>query len=108
VSDRDVHVELLLGRRVLAANGRSIGRLEEIRAERHGAGCTVTGYVIGPAGLAERLSARLFPRLLLGTRHGFIARWDQIDLSDPRHPRLLCSVEELQSYPNKIPADSAG
>ena len=108
MSDREVQVELLLGRRVLAANGRSIGRLEEVRAERHGAGCTVTEYVIGPAGLAERLSARLFPRLLLGTRHGFIARWDQIDLSDPRHPRLLCSVEELQSYPNKIPADSAG
>ena len=106
MSDREVHVELLLGRRVFAANGRSIGRLEEVRAERHGAGCTVTEYVIGPAGLAERLSARLLP--LLGRRHGFIARWDQIDVSDPRHPRLLCSVEELQPCPSKIPGDSAG
>jgi sporulation protein YlmC with PRC-barrel domain len=96
VSDREVHVELLLGRRVLAANGRSIGRLEEVRADRRGAGGTVTEYVIGPAGLAERLSAWL---PFLATRRGFTARWDQIDVSDPHHPRLLCSVEELQPFP---------
>jgi hypothetical protein len=84
---------------VRAANGRSIGRLEEVRADRRGAGATVTDYVIGPAGLAERLSAPFLP--FLGWRRGFRARWDQIDVSDPRHPRLLCPVEELQSCPEQ-------
>jgi sporulation protein YlmC with PRC-barrel domain len=94
VKAAEVHVELLLGRPVLAANGHSIGRLEELRAERRGAGCVVTECVIGPAGLVERLSATLVPFLV--RPRGYVARWDQIDLSEPRHARLRCRTEELQ------------
>ena len=91
---REVHLELLLGRRVLAANGRSVGRLEEVRAERRGGGCVITECLIGPSALLERLAA---PWLSFRqTRRGFVARWDQIDLSDVEHPRLLCPVEELR------------
>jgi hypothetical protein len=97
VSEREVHLERILGRRVFAGNGRSIGRIEEIRAERHGAGATVTAYVIGPAGLAERLSASLLP--FLGTRRGYVARWDQIEIAEHDHPRLRCSVDELRPSP---------
>jgi hypothetical protein len=70
-------------------------RVEEIRAERHGAGCIVTAYVLGRAGLAVRLGAGV--RLLIGRElaSGYIARWDQLDISDVEHPRLLCPVEEL-------------
>jgi hypothetical protein len=71
-----------------------IGRLEEVRAERRGAGYVVTEYILGPAGLVERLSARL---PFFATGRGFAARWDQIDVSDPLNPRLLCAVEELQA-----------
>lgn len=89
------HLELLLGRPVRAANGHSVGRLEEVRAERRGAGCVVTELVIGTAGLVERLSASLVP--FLAKRRGFVARWDQIDLGGDE-PRLLCAIDELKRY----------
>jgi hypothetical protein len=91
-----VRLDRLLGRRVRTANNRSIGRIEEFRADRHGAGWVVTAYVIGRVGLWERLGLGL--RLLFGPRaaQGYVARWDQIDVSNPASPRLLCPVEDLQ------------
>jgi len=91
-----VRLDRLLGRRVLAANNRSIGRIEEFRAERRGTGWVVTAYVIGRAGLWERLG--LGVRLLVAskTASGYVARWDQVDVSNPARPRLLCPVDELE------------
>ena len=92
---REVRLDRVLGRKVLARNNRPIGRLEEVRAGRRGTGSVVTEYVIGVAGLAERLG--LGVKLLFGGRGGgYIARWDQLDLTDPQHPRLTCPLEELQ------------
>jgi hypothetical protein len=99
VSTREVHLEHILGRRVFAGDGRAIGRIEEVRADRHGAGATVREYVIGPAGLVERLSAELLP--FLGTRSGHVVRWDQLDLRDPERPLLRCALEELQQLPSR-------
>ena len=43
----------------------------------------------------ERLNPGL--KALFGVRAGGkVARWDQIDISDPAHPRLTCRIEELQ------------
>jgi len=55
----------------------------------------VTAYALGGAGLAERLGVGV--RLLFGGKRpgGYVARWDQLDISDVEHPRLLCPVEEL-------------
>jgi len=91
-----VRLDRLLGRHVLAANNRSIGRIEEFRAERRGAGWVVMAYVIGRVGLWERLG--LGVRLLFGTHTaaGYVARWDQVDVSNPSSPRLLCAVEDLE------------
>jgi hypothetical protein len=97
MSARRVRLDRLLGRAVLAANNRSIGRIEEFRAEARGTGWVVTGYAIGSAGLWERLG--LAVRLLSGSRHGrkgYVARWDQVDLSRPEVPRLRCDVDELE------------
>jgi hypothetical protein len=92
---REVRLDRLLGRQVLARNNQSVGRLEEFHAERRGNGCVVVGYAIGVAGLFERLG--LGVKLIFGIRGGgYLARWDQIDLSDPEHPRLTCDVSELQ------------
>jgi len=92
---REVHVGSLLGRQVLAGNNRPIGRLEEFRVETGADGCTVSEYVIGVGGLAERLGVGV--KLLIGRRVGTrVARWDQLDISDPHHPRLTCPVEELR------------
>jgi hypothetical protein len=91
----ELRLDRLLGRRVLAGNNRPVGRLEEFRAERRGTACVITEYVIGVAGLSERLGLGI--KLLLGRkRGGYLARWDQLDLSDSDHPRLTCSVEELR------------
>ena len=58
---------------VLGRNGQRMGRIEEL----------------------ERMN--LGVKMILGLRGGgYVARWDQIDLSDPDRPRLTCAVDELQ------------
>jgi hypothetical protein len=91
----EVRVGRLLGRRVLAANNRSIGRLEEFRVEQRAGGWVVSEYLIGVGGLAERLGVGV--KLLFGRRVSVrVARWDQLDISDPYHPRLTCPVGDLR------------
>jgi len=91
----EIRLDRLLGRNVRDTNGRRIGRLEEFRAESPGQGIVIAAYVIGAAALLERLGAGL--RLLVGSHvRGYVARWDQLDISDPDHPRLTCAVKELE------------
>lgn len=95
VKAHEVRLDLLLGREVLAPNNQPIGRLEEFRAERRGNGLVITEYVIGVAGLAERLGVAV--KLLFGSVAGaYVARWDQLDISDPSRPRLTCPANELR------------
>jgi hypothetical protein len=91
-----LRLDRLLGRPVLTANNRRLGRLEEFRAERRGREWIVTEYVIGAQGLLERLGLGI--RLLLGSERaaGYVARWDQIDLTNPDRPRLSCLLKELR------------
>jgi hypothetical protein len=91
----EVRLDRLLGREVLAGNNRRIGRIEEFRSEVGNGSCRITAFVIGAAGLSERLGMHV--KSLFGVRgSGFVARWNQIDLSDPDHPRLTCPVDELE------------
>jgi|SoiMethySBSTD1v2_1073268.scaffolds.fasta_scaffold3241404_1 hypothetical protein len=91
----EVRIDRLLGRQVLAANGRPAGRLEEFRAEMRDGTCVITEYVIGAAGLFERLGVAA--RNLFGLPpQGHVARWDQIDFSNIEIPRLTCPVTELK------------
>lgn len=91
----ELRLEDLLGRQVFARNHRRVGRIEEFRARWDGRTCTLEGVVIGVAGLYERLG--LGAKLLAGRRRrAQVARWDQIDLSNPERPQLTCSVEELE------------
>ena len=101
MKQQEIHLELLLGKRVFALNGRSIGRLEEVRAELNARGsCFVTEFLVGSYAFLERLAAWRMGRAIMRTLHlrrseGYRVRWEQLDLSDPRHPRLLCEIEEL-------------
>ena len=92
----DVRLDRLVGREVYTANNRRLGRLQEFRAERRGTSWVITEYLIGAAGLMERLG--LGVRLILGVKRatGYVARWDQLDLSNPDRPTLSCTVESLQ------------
>jgi hypothetical protein len=95
VERREVRLDRLLGRQVLGRNNRPCGRVEEFRAELQGSELVVMEFVLGGGGLLERLGVGL--KLLLGhATGGHVARWDQLDLSDPDRPRLTCSLEELR------------
>ncbi len=86
---QEIRLELLLGTRVFSREGRSIGRIEEVRAEEN---AEITEFLVGQRALMERLSA-------IGLFHwkqkGYRVRWDQLDWSDVKRPRLTCGVEEL-------------
>jgi len=91
---REIYVDELLGRMVVAGNNRPVGRIEEFHSEQHGDEFRITEFVIGSAGLLERLNVAV--RTIFGyAGTARIARWDQIDVSDPTRPRLTCSVENL-------------
>ena len=98
---QEIHLELLIGKQVFAINGRSIGRLEEVRAELNARGhCFVTEFLVGNYAFLERLSAWRMGREIMRTLHvprknGYRVRWEQLDLTDPRRPRLACEVEDL-------------
>jgi hypothetical protein len=92
-----VHLELLVGRRVRAKNGRPVGRLGEVCAERRGQECLVTEYHIGTEALLEGLLAGAMSVFGMARRtSGRRARWDQLDVSDPDRLRLTCPLKELE------------
>lgn len=97
----EIQLDRLLNRRVYAANGVCIGRLEEVCAVATDGEWTVTEYLVGAYALLERLSAWHIGRAVLdvlGTRRkggGYRVPWDRLDVSDPDRPRLLCKVSEL-------------
>jgi hypothetical protein len=91
-----LRLEWLLGRKIYTTEGRRLGRLEEFRAVRDGDDWVIDEYVIGTAGLIERLG--LAARLVVGLRrrYGYVVRWDQMDLSNPHRPQLRCLITDLE------------
>lgn len=98
----EIHVELLLGTKVRDADGEDVGRIQEFRVEREGNACLVEAYLIGASALIERLSAwtlvRPIRRSLLSRKFFALYQvpWDQMDLTDPRHPRLRIARRDLR------------
>jgi hypothetical protein len=92
----ELRVEALLGRRVHDADGKLVGRLEEFRATREGEAWVVTEFDVGPAALLERLAVRHFGWLAGKRPAGYRAQWDQIDFSDPEHPRITVPRDQLK------------
>jgi hypothetical protein len=89
---REVRLEDMLGREVHDQARRRVGRLEEIRANGDG---EIVAYVIGVAGLFERLG--LGAKMLVGAHvRGHLARRDQLDVSDPARPVLTCALDALE------------
>ena len=94
---RELRLEHLLGRRVLTVDNATAGHIEEFRtAVLHGERVVVE-YVLGRIGLMERLNVGFRQVFGLATG-GHVARWDQIDLSDPERPTLLCPIEQLKKF----------
>lgn len=98
---RRIHLERLLGKKVYDRNGHKAGRIEEVRARVSADGCIVEAYLLGRAGLVARLSIPALTQTLLGfagakgIRTSREVPWNQMDLTNPRRPKLRCTVEEL-------------
>lgn len=96
---QELHLELLLGKRVRDAAGKPVGRIEEFRAEQEAGEWVLREYLVGRYGLGERLSAWSIIRFLLRRRRtrasGYRIAWNQLDVTDPDHPRLRCLREKL-------------
>ena len=102
MKEREIHLELLMGKQVLDATGRPAGRIEEVVAEIDGAECRIEEFLVGTHAVFERLSAwtigRAFLALFGAQRQGLGYRipWAKLDLSNPNQPRLRCPVSELE------------
>lgn len=98
----EIKIELLLGTEVHDVDGKGIGRIEEFRVERDEKACLVEAYLIGASALIERLSAWTLVRPIkqfLGVRNLYTlyqVPWQDMDLSDPRHPRLRIAKRDLR------------
>ena len=103
---REVALHHLLGRTVVDPKGRTVGRVEELRAEielhEHGNDYVVTEFHVGSFGAIESLAGPYFARMLLRRLGRLVPyrahtiAWNRMDLSDPRHPRVLDTLEELE------------
>lgn len=98
------HVQLLemLGRKVVDSEGVTLGHLEEIELERGPESCLVQAYLVEHRGLLDRLSTWT----LTSSMHNALSKrssskpfrvpWDEMDLSDPRHPRTRVPRSSLR------------
>lgn len=99
-SDREIHLESLLGKRLVDQDGHSLGRIEELVAELRGLDWVVIEVEVGPAALVARLLeiSTLVP--FLGVLRRSIARhrvaWHQLDLTDPDHPKISVRRSEVE------------
>ena len=106
MANREVHIELLLGRRVLDSTGKSVGRIEEVIAEQQGDEWVVREYLVGSAALLHRLSAleigRAFLSLFRAKKNaGYRVPWDKLDLTDLENPSLRCPSHELETLTDR-------
>ena len=91
---RTIRAQDLLGRAVRADGGGVVGRIEEIRVDRRGDAYEVTEYLLGSGAFFERIA--LAQRWFRRRSRKIVAKWDQIDVSRPELPKLLCAAEELR------------
>ena len=101
MAQQEIHLELLLSKRVVDANGQLAGRIEEVCAEQQGEETVIQAYLLGPDALGARLAVWLTGLRLLHwlgagqSNRGYRVPWDKMDLTDPEQPRLRCVKEEL-------------
>ncbi len=98
---RELHVESLLGHYLCGADGKPLGRIEEIVAEIRGTDWVVVEVHLGRGALLERLAelTSLVPvfgalQRRLSVRHR--VPWDRIDFTDPSHPRATVRHADLE------------
>ena len=102
MSLHEIRVEMLLDRRVVDRDGRPVGRVEEILAERDRDGWVAREMLVGPLALLRRLALLRYYRVVRGRLPGgrgalgYRVTWDQIDLTGGKEIRLRCALSELR------------
>lgn len=101
---KEINVELLIGRKVVDSDGKKVGRIEEISAERGDESCAVEAYYVGTRALLVRIAQWAAPSGASGYIESKMLRpfripWDQMDLSDPERPRTTVSRDQLRTSP---------
>jgi sporulation protein YlmC with PRC-barrel domain len=105
MNNRELLVTDLVGRTVRDMDGRSVGRLEELRAEielhERGNEYVVREFYVGTYGVLEAVTGARFARHLV-QRFGrlvgyerYAIPWEWMDLSDPKRPGVARRKEEL-------------
>ena len=94
----EVRLQDIHGRRVFDIDGKVAGRIGEVVAERAGADCHIVEYLLGPAAFLSRLGITVGDFFGVANRRKPVrVPWNQLDLSDPRHPRLRCRMSDLSA-----------
>nr|WP_246645644.1 hypothetical protein [Rhizobium redzepovicii] len=101
---------MLVGRAVSSRTGKTIGHIEEVRAERDGPDLVITEFHVGSYAALERMSASPIGAELLDLfrlrrePRGFRIRWNQIELGKAEL-KLLCDESELTALDRHSESD---
>ena len=106
MSRNECSAELLIGRQVHDPDGAYVGRIEEFVAGTADGEAVVKEFLTGERGLLERLGVLTSRSAIRGITWvigrfraeraaGYAIRWDQLDLTDPEHPRTTVTKERL-------------
>ena len=114
--NRRFQLDLLVGRRVYDAEGRKLGRVDEITLIRQGDLYEVEGLLIGANSLLERLGvssvAEPYQRrlnLLLRGNDSNIIYWEQVDSIEEEAIRLKVPRERIRTMePNSEDGNDLG
>lgn len=102
MSLREIRLHDLVGRQVRDPDGRSVGRIQELRAEielhEHGNEYVVVAFHVGHFGVFGSLAGSRFAwqaLRFLGQR--YTIPWELMDLRDPSRPRVTRRIAELSA-----------
>jgi sporulation protein YlmC with PRC-barrel domain len=99
---REINVELLIGKKVVDPDGKGVGRIHEISVQRGEESCPVEAYYVGGRALLVRMARWAVPHRMSSALeskllHPYRIRWDEMDLSDPEHPRTTVVRDQLRT-----------
>ena len=96
-----VALERYVGKVVRDVDGRSLGRLHEVRMREDGGDLVVLDYLVGRSGLFERFSLTELAREIgflfgLDRAEGYVVPWDCMQFLSDGKPRCTRRAAELE------------
>jgi len=93
-----IHLQHLIGSAVQDTEGVRVGRVEAVHAHRTSDACLIDEYHLGSAAWLERIGISALRLIGWPSRKEPLrVPWQQLDISDPNHPKLRCTKAELLS-----------